>query len=419
MNDVIYSWAIPLDKICVFSHKTFIPPTSGHNITLFNTLSGLVKEGIIVDFYTYGQKNMDFQYNGINVHVYPFPPLARFLFQNRFFKRIMDRMQSSEAHLCLSSLAPHLVSFASKEMRRSDLIFLEHIWSSLFPLLYAKIFRRPVVIVDHNAEVVLSRRFLKMRTSKLTKFLLFLRLVYTFLLEKFVCSLADRVFVTSYNDKLAINKYLGIPVCKIDVFPPCVNTSRIKGDKSQGRLLRAKLNISRQDLVVCFLGDMTTVPNYMSAKYITERLFPEVSTKIPGMRFLMVGRYRKSSRFPTNPKIIFTGEVKDLTPFLSAADICIAPLTLGSGIKLKILTYFSFGKPVISTPTGMEGIGARDGKEAIISSLEGFTREIVRLASDPELRSRLGREGRKFVEENYDQDVITKRLIRTLRRITH
>ncbi|MDH5771061.1 MAG: hypothetical protein OEZ25_07235, partial [Candidatus Bathyarchaeota archaeon] len=181
-----------MNRICVFSHKTFIPPTSGHNVALFNMLNGLVKEGVIVDFYTYGQKIAELQYNGINVHIRPFPRLTRLLFQNRFIRRLMGRAKSYEAYLCLSSLTPHFVSFASEDIANSDFVFVEHIWSSLFPILYAKLLRKPVILVDRNAETVLSRRFLKAAASKLTKLLLFLRLTYTFLLEKFACSLATR-----------------------------------------------------------------------------------------------------------------------------------------------------------------------------------------------------------------------------------
>jgi len=409
-----------LDKICVFSHKTFIPPTSGHNVASFNTLTGLVKEGVIVDFHTYGQKNMAFQHNGVNVHIYPFPRLAKLLFQNKFFKRLMEHAKSYEAYLCLSALTPHFVSFASKGIVESDLVFVEHIWCSFFPLLYAKFFRKPVVVVDRNVETLLSRRFLKKATPKLTKLLLFLRLTYTFLLEKFSCSLATRVFVRSQNDKLMLNTFLGVPLQKVEIFPPSVDTSRMKNNPRLAMLLRKRLQIPSQALVVCFLGDLTTVPNYLSAKYIVEHIARKVLAAQPEIYFLIIGRYRKiPSYFLENPRVIFTNEVLDLTPFLSSADICIAPLTLGSGVKLKILTYFSFGKPVISTPIGMEGIEAKNGEKAIICGLGDFTKEILKLALDPESRSTLGRRGRKFVEEHYDRGLITKRLITTLKEVAY
>jgi len=381
-------------------------------------LNSLVKEGVIVDFYTYGQKFSESRYSGINIHIYPFPSLAKVLFRNRFFRRLMDRANSHEAYLCLSSLAPHFVSFAREELVNSNFVFVEHIWSSLFPIIYAKLFRKPAILVDRNAETVLSKRLLKTHASKLTRLLLFLRLTYTFLLEKLACSLATKVFVTSKNDMAAVSKHLGIPVSKIDVFPPGIETSRLKMNNSLGQAFRRKLNVPSQAPIVCFLGDMTTVPNYMSVKYIVEHIFPEVSANLPETCFLIIGRCGESSRSLTkSPRIVFTDEVPDLIPLLSAVDICIAPLSLGSGIKLKILTYFSFGKPVISTPIGIEGIGAKNGEEAIVCGLKDFSKEILRLALDPELRSTLGENGRKFVEDNYDQDLITKRLIAALREV--
>ena len=404
-----------MKSVCVFSHKSFIPPTSGHNIASFNMLTGLAKEGVAVYFYTYGQKIREFQYAGVNVHIYPFPRLAKLLFQNRLFKRLMGHAKNYEAYLCLSSLSPNFVSFASKEIAKSDLVLVEHIWCSFFPLLYARLFRKPVVVIDRNVETLLSRRFLKTHGPKSTKFLLFLRLMYTSLLERFSCSLATRVYVRSKNDKLALNAYFGVPLHKVEILPPSVDTSRMKNNPRLGMSFRKKLQIPSQALVICFLGDLRTVPNYLSAKYIVEHIARDVLAEHRETFFLIVGRYIEiPPSFVENSRVIFTNEVSNLTPFLSSANICIAPMTLGSGVKNKILTYFSFGKPVISTPIGMEGVGVKNGKEAIICSLEEFAKEILRLALDPELRSTLGRSGRRFVEENYEKSLITKRLIATL-----
>ena len=396
-----------MKSVCVFSHKSFVPPTSGHNITLYNRFVELVEEGYTLDFYIFGQENASFNYDGIDVHTCPLSKLVRLLLFNKFFVLTMRRARSVEAHLVLSSLDPKLASSAREKIKACDLVLVEHIWSSPFPILYARLFKKPLVLMDHNAETVLSRRFLK-EARHMAKFVLFLRFAYTFLLEKLSCMMASLVIVSSENDKALLNGSLRVPVEKTKVIPPSIDTSMMKNDEVLGLKLRDKLGISERALVICFLGDLTTVPNYMAAKHIAEDIAPKVLRRLAEAYFLIIGKHDEPLALPEDNRVIFTGEVSDLTPFLSAADICIVPLTLGSGVKLKLLTYLSFGKPIVSTPTGIEGINAKRG--VIVCELRSFETEILKLASDRELRLKLGSIGRRLAEEVYDKHSVAKRL---------
>ena len=131
------------------------------------------------------------------------------------------------------------------------------------------------------------------------------------------------------------------------------------------------------------------------------------------------GKYKKQLSLPKGSNVIFTNEVKDIIPFMSATDVCIAPLILGSGVKLKILTYLSFGKPVISTPIGVEGIKVKNGDEVIISEIEGFDKEIEKLAFDPDLRMRIGQNGRRLVKEIYNKYSVARKLTTILDAVIH
>ena len=49
------------------------------------------------------------------------------------------------------------------------------------------------------------------------------------------------------------------------------------------------------------------------------------------------------------------GPVSDLTPILAQSTIGLAPLSIGSGMKIKILTYLSAGLPVIASTVALRG----------------------------------------------------------------
>ena len=97
------------------------------------------------------------------------------------------------------------------------------------------------------------------------------------------------------------------------------------------------------------------------------------------------------------------GYVKDLDSVLGRAAVCIAPLKHGSGTRLKILTYLAAGKAVVATSKACEGLDVQDGVHLLIRDEAGeFTSAIRGILANPDLRRRLGTEGRKLIETTYD-----------------
>ncbi|MFQ5790957.1 MAG: glycosyltransferase family 4 protein, partial [Acidobacteriota bacterium] len=149
---------------------------------------------------------------------------------------------------------------------------------------------------------------------------------------------------------------------------------------------------------VLFVGNYNFVPNREAAIYIAQTLAPS----LPEANFLMVGA-DPPGEVLQEENVSMTGYVRDLQSILETAAVCIAPLTHGSGTRLKILTYLAGGKAVVATTKASEGLDVRDDVHVLIrDDDEGFVSAIRSLLSDPDLRRRLGAEGRKLVEAKYD-----------------
>jgi hypothetical protein len=58
------------------------------------------------------------------------------------------------------------------------------------------------------------------------------------------------------------------------------------------------------------------------------------------------------------------GAVSDIDAVIAGADLCLAPLAAGAGVKTKVLHYLAHGKLVIATPVALEGIEDAPGTEA-------------------------------------------------------
>jgi glycosyltransferase involved in cell wall biosynthesis len=149
---------------------------------------------------------------------------------------------------------------------------------------------------------------------------------------------------------------------------------------------------------------MSWFPNVDAIDFFCKKAYPTLKKLIPDIKFDVVGRDPKQTiqKLNEDSDILITGEVPDVRPFISNSDVCIVPLRIGGGTRLKILEYFAMGIPVISTSVGVEGIDAINGEHLIIEDdISKFPDRIIELLNDQEFAKYLAKNGRKLVEEKY------------------
>ena len=76
------------------------------------------------------------------------------------------------------------------------------------------------------------------------------------------------------------------------------------------------------------------------------------------------------------------GSVADVDTVVAAADICLAPLAGGAGIKTKVLHYLAHGKRTVGTPAAFEGLSGAPG--LFVASLEELPALVRRLCEEHE-----------------------------------
>lgn len=142
----------------------------------------------------------------------------------------------------------------------------------------------------------------------------------------------------------------------------------------------------------------------------------EVDLLIVGGEPKDIERYREKANglgIARNTHFLGPKPFDQLNEFLVEADILVAPRINGINTPMKIFPYLHSGKPVLLTDLYTHS-QILTNQEAFLapSYSEGFAEGILRLAEDVELREKLGRNGRKFVEKNHTFEAHSNRLNR-------
>jgi len=112
------------------------------------------------------------------------------------------------------------------------------------------------------------------------------------------------------------------------------------------------------------------------------------------------------------------GTVADSQQFMSEHGIMIVPLFEGSGLRIKIIEAGSLGVPVIATSKAVAGIGLVSGEHYFEANTpEAFRETMLLLSNDVSLRQKIGENLRRFVQENFDQNELNRKLIEFYRGI--
>ena len=154
---------------------------------------------------------------------------------------------------------------------------------------------------------------------------------------------------------------------------------------------------------IAFLGGYRHPPNRRAVEFFVAEVMPELRRRRPGATFHIYG----SSVPPEFAKlaaedVVIEGFVESVDQALDRARVFVAPLLSGAGIKGKVLEALASGIPSVLSPIAAEGIGIRDGLEALIAdSPQAWADAILALYDDPRRWTEVGAAGRRYVGEHH------------------
>lgn len=387
-------------KICIVSRGdiSIFPATQGASVKLYSTIKFLSMLGHDVYFVTSeNDKYVHAKDGNFEEKKYP-KRLVNFLPYGKRRRSLLLRMGIPKEDVILYKplldFNLWLKTLYVSKKERVDIIQAEFPAFAI-PTILTKLMRRiPSVLVEHNVECF--RILETSKASSLGRFVLKL-------IEKIACRFSGAVVAITEEDKKRLEN-MGVKNEKIFIIPHGVDLNRYKNLDSKKIRELYKL----KDLTLIFHGVLIYPPNLKATKNIAEKIMPELDNLGIKAKALVVGNYPPKD--VEHKDLIFTGVVEDLPSYIGASDIAIVPIVAGGGMRMKILEYFAAKRPVISTPKGAEGIKVTNGKQIILTDVENFPKEILRLIKSEKDRKELTKNAFEFVQK-YDWSSICKKYV--------
>jgi glycosyltransferase involved in cell wall biosynthesis len=257
----------------------------------------------------------------------------------------------------------------------------------------------PAILVEHDVTFTLYRQFADQNSSaeseaEFARWLAF---------ERRWLKAFDGVWTVSEQDREIAARESGRPIQKIDNVPNGVDVERYRPEPWGGAP------------EILYVGSFRHLPNVIGFEKMEREVMPLVWKAFPEARLCVVAGPRHEAfwqKRALDPRIGMHGFVEDIRPLYASAAVVAVPLQVSAGTNIKVLEAMACGRAVVSTPVGCQGLGLRDGVDALIrADAESFAAAICELLRDLALRDRIAAAARESAEQNFSWRAIADRAL--------
>lgn len=279
---------------------------------------------------------------------------------------ITQKLDPDIIHVCHVSMSQYI---SSKDKRQIRFLELENVETQF-----------------QFSRFLYTRHFLK-------RMHIFFEGVVSFLFESRKFKLFNHIFTICEEDRIFLKRFFQFKQAStLTVFMPPSQEKRVF--QYAPRIL--------------FVGTTGWPPNEDALTWFLDRIFPLIFKKNPNIEFHVVGRIYEphKERWSQTRNVFFHEKQDDLSTYIRTSNVFVLPFRIGGGIKVKALTAFTSGIPVVSTQMGIRGYKVTHNKECLIAdSPTSFAYSVIKLLENPKFASTLAKKARLYATKYHGDNV--------------
>jgi glycosyltransferase involved in cell wall biosynthesis len=390
-------------RILQICNKAPYPANDGSSIAIYNLASGLIENDVDLTLLTINTKKhfkpdddvpVDFKQKINYKSIYKNTnPTALGAFINLFSSHsyFVSRFYFKEFETVLSDIL-------SKQ--KFDIIQLEGVFMGVYIPCIKNYSNAKIILRAHNIEHQIWSRHLKSEKNPLKKIYL---QIQNNRLKKFELKIINTVnAVVTITEIDEANIKLINPKKQTFTSVTGINLTEYKfADKPQ------------YPNTLFHFASMDWLPNEEAVTWFIEKVWPNVISKNLNTRLVLAGRgMPQKFKKMASDTITIIEKVNSSSAFYHQYDIMLVPLLSGSGLRIKLVEGLAYGKAIITTSIGAEGIPYENKKQMIIADTANeFSEAVIHLLQNPQLKDILQVNARKLAEEKFDYKKVAKELI--------
>jgi glycosyltransferase involved in cell wall biosynthesis len=256
-------------------------------------------------------------------------------------------------------------------------------------------------LFQHNVETIIWRRHVEHATDPLRRGYFAMQANKMFRFERNVCRRVRHIIAVSPIDAENMRTLFG--VSGISTIPTGVNIDY--------HAPPAPAEV-RPFADLAFVGSMDWLANVDGVTWFVSEVLPLIRRRRPECTFGIIGRSPPQAiqrMAAEDPRILVTGTVPDIRPYLWGSAVSVVPLRIGGGTRLKIYESMASRVPVVSTRIGAEGLLLTPPDTGrLADTAEEFAEQCLALLDDPAERARVAECAWRMVDANFSWDRVAR-----------
>ena len=154
-------------------------------------------------------------------------------------------------------------------------------------------------------------------------------------------------------------------------------------------------------------------PNIEGLQWLLDEAWPALRAK--GLQLHVVGAVGPAMKLVTADGLHVHGVVPDLGAAYAAADLCINPVRLGGGLKIKTVEALAHGRPLVTTSHGARSLEADAGTAFVVADdAQALVAAVRRLVDRPDEAAALSQAALALARRRFDDDACYGPLLQAL-----